>query len=325
MMIPHHLHVEEDDRSSLEQRQRRLVHIIETNALPAEERARAGKALAALGDPRFDPTAYYLPKDTSWGFVEIPAGKFIMGTREEDIPALIEKFGGDINLYGSEAPQHTVDVPRYFIARYPVTVAQFKCFVTASQYQPCDRDSLRGPDNCPVCYVTWYDAIAYCDWLTKTLKKDQVASEPLASLLRKERWRVTLPNEPQWEKAARVTDGRLFVWGEEFDSDKANIDSNIGTTSAVGCFQKGTNRYGVQDMTGNVWEWTRSVYAKYPYDLKNKKRETLTTKSDIARVLRGGSFGNVQRYARCAYRFRLSPNGRSRYYGFRIVATPPSP
>lgn len=314
--------IEEEDRGSLECRQRRLVHIIETNALPAKERALAGRALAALGDPRFDPATYYLPKDTTWGFVEIPAGKFIMGTRKDDIPTLMEKFGGDINLYESEVPQHTVDMPRYFIARYPVTTAQFKCFVTMSHYKPRDRDSLREPDNCPVVYVTWDDALAYCDWLTKTLKKDRKTPQPLANLLREEKWRITLPNEPQWEKAARTTDGRLFTWGNEFDSDKANIDSHIGATSAVGCFSKGTNHYGAQEMIGNVWEWTRSVYAKYPYDLKDKKREDLKTRGAVARVLRGGAFGNSQRYTRCAYRLRLSPNGRSRYYGFRVTASP---
>ncbi|MBI5081296.1 MAG: formylglycine-generating enzyme family protein [Chloroflexi bacterium] len=306
---------------SVECMQRWFVHLIETNALPANERILIGDILATLGDTRFDPTTYYLPKDKTWGFVEIPAGKFIMGTRQEDIPALMKKFGGDVNLYESETPQHLVDLPRYFIARYLVTGAQFKHFVKVSHYKPDDKDSLREPDNCPACYVTWRDAIAYCDWLTTTLKKEQKTPEPLASLLQKEQWRITLPNEPQWEKAARTTDGRLFAWGDEFDSDKANIDSNINTTSAVGCFPKGTNHYGLQDMTGNVWEWTRSVYANYPYNLKDKKREDLKAKN-VARVLRGGAFGNNKRYARCAYRLRLSPDGRSKYYGFRVVASP---
>ena len=86
------------------------VHILKSSALPAIERTYAGDSLATLGDPRFDANHWHLPKESLWGFVEIPEGEFIMGDDEDD----------------RAKPQHKLKLLRYFIARYPTTVAQFK-------------------------------------------------------------------------------------------------------------------------------------------------------------------------------------------------------
>ena len=75
----------------------------------------------------------------------------------------------DSQVDDDETPQHEVELGEFYLARYPVTVAQFKAFVEASSYEPDDPDSLNGFPNHPVVNVTWYDAIAYCDWLTTQL------------------------------------------------------------------------------------------------------------------------------------------------------------
>ena len=123
----------------------------------------------------------------------------------------------------------------------------------------------------------------------------------------------------------------VFPWGNDFDKENANIDdTGIGTTSAVGAFPKGKSQYGLLDTSGNVWEWTRSLWGKqygspdfkYPYDLKDKKREDLNAPDDMLRVVRGGAFFDGDANARCAYRFRNFPSPWDWNLGFRLVASP---
>ncbi len=122
-------------------------------------------------------------------------------------------------------------------------------------------------------------------------------------------------------KAARGGDGRRYPWGREPDPNRANYtDTGIGTTSAVGCFSGGASPYRVEDLSGNVWEWTRSLERDYSYD-PGDGREDL--EAGGPRVLRGGAFGYPVNFVRCAYRhLRCSPNLRDAYRGFRVVASP---
>jgi formylglycine-generating enzyme required for sulfatase activity len=179
-------------------------------------------------------------------------------------------------------------------------------------------------------WVSWHEALKYCEWLTERLRAWDETPEPLATLLREEGWRITLPSEAEWEKAARGTDGRIFPWGEQADSERANYnDTGIGTTSAVGCFPDGASPYEVEDLSGNVWEWTRSLWGteigkpdfEYPYDPEDG-REDLRAADDVRRVLRGGSFLNDVALVRCAIRYRLYSINQWAYYGFRVVASP---
>jgi formylglycine-generating enzyme required for sulfatase activity len=302
-------------RELIERVQHRLADLLHTGALVPLERAAAGNVLASIGDPRFRQGLWYIQDEPLLGFVEIHEGSFLMGEGRE---------------------QYQVNLPTFYISRYPVTVAQFKAFVYANGYKPKNPDSLRGQlPNHPVKYVSWRDALAYCQWLEKILKEWEGTPEPLANLLRKgdeegRIWHITLPSEAEWEKAARGTDSRIYPWGNEPDPNRANYDkTGIGTTSPVGCFPGGASPYGVEDMGGNVWEWTRSLWGKdfvkpdfgYPYH-PDDGRENISASADILRVLRGGAFDSIGSIVRCAFRYWDFPYGRYWYGGFRVVASP---
>ena len=194
----------------------RLLRVLRdpTVYAPGSQRVRAGDTLARLGDPRFrGADAWYLPDEPLLGFVEIPAGAFWMGSTQRD------RLADD-----DEKPRYRVTLPRYYIAQYPVTVAQFRAFVEASDHRPADERSLEGLPTYPVVFVNWYDALVYCDWLTAGLRAWEHTPGPLGALLRREDWRVTLPSEAEWEKAARGKDGRVYPWGNDPDPDRANYD-----------------------------------------------------------------------------------------------------
>ena len=263
-----------------------------------------------------------------------------MGSEPNDDPAADD-----------EKPQHKLSLPDYYIARFPVTVAQFGAFCKHNGFKPSNDNSLKGIANHPVVLVTWHEAIKYCGWLTSKLKElapgalDRSFIEPKSRDLeyKEKEWRefwegflrenliVTLPSEAEWEKAARGVEGFIYPWGKEFDANKANIDeTGIGTTSSVGCFPGGISPFGALDMSGNVWEWTRSLWGtefnkpeyKYPYKL-NDQRESLDAGNDTRRVLRGGSFISNHGYARCACRVRNGPSGRDWVSGFRLAVRSP--
>jgi formylglycine-generating enzyme required for sulfatase activity len=253
--------VAERNRPKVERVRTWLVRMLQHNALPAVDRAQAGDALANVGDPRFRADAWYLPDEPLLGFVKIPAGPFLMGSDDERDSWLLKA-----------SPQHKVKLPAYYITRYPVTVAQFRAFVDASGYQ-WGRSSQQGAAHHPVVYVSWHDALAYCYWLTARLREWSGTPEPLATLLRTEDWRVILPSEAEWEKAARGADGRAYPWGNEPDPNRANYDgTGINTTSTVGCFPHGASPYGVEELSGNIWEWTRSLEGDYPYPVRQAAR-----------------------------------------------------
>jgi formylglycine-generating enzyme required for sulfatase activity len=308
---------------------RQLVSILEDPGRATKQRLSAGEALARAGDPRFDPQRWNLPDDSLLGFMPVEAGPFLMGSDPKQ----------DEDALNEEQPQHEVHLPSYYIARYPTTVAQFRAFIEASGHQPGDPDSLRGADNHPVVLVSWHDAIAYCRWLDQALKgvapgiasemAQGAAADPARAF-----WRsladgeltVTLPSEAEWEKAARGTDGRIYPWGNEFDPDKANTgETGLGRTSPVGCFPGGVSPYGLLDMSGNAWEWTRSLWGeadepefRYPYHFDDG-RENLEASEDGRRVVRGGGFDIDRHFARCAFRGWLFPRRRVISLGFRVV------
>ncbi len=294
--------VDPADEAKLERLRRWHVRLLRTDVLPASERALAGKTLARLGDPRFDLERGFLPREPLLGFIEVPAGTFVIGSDPSDSQTL-----------ENESPQHQVELPRYFISRYPVTVAQYRVFVESTGYETHPA-SLEGVSNHPVTSVAWKDALAYCAWVQERLG-DWGWAEGGG-------YRVTLPSEAEWEKAARGEDGRVYPWEGDADPEKANYGgTGISGTSTVGCFPLGVSPYGCEEMSGNVWEWTRSVLKDYPY-VRADGREDLAESSEVLRVLRGGAFLDDDWGVRCAVRYRDDPWYRYGFIGLRLVLLP---
>jgi formylglycine-generating enzyme required for sulfatase activity/energy-coupling factor transporter ATP-binding protein EcfA2 len=295
-----------------------LVEAARDRALPPAVQRDAGFLLARTG---------WQPEDLD-DFISIPAGTF---------------------LYGDEKREEEIDAP-FEMAKYPVTNLQYRRFIEAEGYhrrelwsedgwawRMGDYDSKapedyqewlekRPPDKrgepffwhdrqwnnplAPVVGVSWFEAEAYCNWLSEQ------RGVP-----------VRLPTEREWERAARGVDGRTYPWGEDFDRRKLNCaefwakeddlsdyddlkkwwdsDSfeNASTTQA-GQFPQSQSPDGLMDMSGNVFEWTKTWWAD----------------DHVYRVVRGGSWDYDRRYVRCAYRSRLAPDLFGTTVGFRVVS-----
>ena len=242
--------------------------------------------------------------------VRVPAGEFIMGSDPDQ----------DLDAAEWEQPQHRLHIPGYFISKYPITNAQYAAYIKTSGASPPSYWEGGGDfaivyesalwqggqlspviEDHPVVCISWVDAMTFCSWLSRKIKK-----------------LVRLPAESEWEKAARGTDGRIYPWGNKWDSRRLNCSENtFGETTPVGKFSPtGDSPYGCSDMAGNVWEWTLSITGEYPYQ-RADGREDLNNQ-EAPRVLRGGAFNFRQRYMRCTARAWYTPDTRD-IYGFRIV------
>lgn len=274
---------------------------------------------------RFRADMWSLPDEPLLGFVEIPAGQFTMGSDKRQVADGLD----------TASPQHKVDLPRYYIGRYEVTLAQFRAFVQASGYQPNPTQKEDSQADVPVVNVTWHDAIAYSAWLDKSLRGLSTTPDSVRAILSTagQPCRVTLPSEAEWEKAARGTDARVYPWGGQVDPTKANTESSKrGAPAPVGSYPEGASPYGVLDMSGNVWEWTRSLWGTdgekpgfgYPYDPNDSRREELKAPDTVGRVVRGGSWINHDLIARAAFRYWYYPDlpyRRDFSVGFRVVVS----
>jgi len=259
-------------------------------------------------------------------FIEIPAGLFLMGTPERELSSLAKAYGGTRESYREESPQHTVALAAFAIAKTPVTNTQYAAFVAATGARPpITWRGAQPPDtrlDHPVVDVSWEEAVEFCAWLTGVRAKHSpdkrlMADQPFLANASPLRFR--LPTEAEWERAARGVDGRTFPWGDLWDAAKANTrDGGPGSTTAVGAHPHGASPAGCMDMAGNVWEWTTSLDALYPY-VPGDGREN--PRAPGRRILRGGCYATPHGFARCACRFRLPPNVRNEFLGFRLAAT----
>lgn len=237
-------------------------------------------------------------------FMLVPKGKFLMGSRDDDKDA-----------YDDEKLQHTVEIPYdYWPARFTVTNEQYAAFVKAKK----GEHPVSGWENkrdYPVVNVSWLDAMAYVQWLNEEMRPALQGDPRLAALV------LRLPTEAEWEKAARGVYGNIYPWGNEFDKNRCNsYESGKMDTMPVNAFPNGASPYGCEQMSGNVWEWTHTLFEKYPY-APDTKRENESDQNGV-RVVRGGSFIGNRQYVRMAVRFRDFPDYRGGNLGFRVILAP---
>lgn len=259
--------------------------------------------------PGFRPDAWFLPEDALFGFVEIPEGPFLMGSDPS-----IDRRAYENERWSAISTRGEVELPTFYIGRYEVTVAQFRAFVEATGFG-ANAAALDGPADYPVGNVSWPDALRYCRWLEARLTVSPDTPPKLRGLLR-DGWRVTLPTEAQWEKAARGADGRIFPWGNEPRQDRANYGGS--NAKPVASFECPECPFPLSDMSGNVWELTRSPYRPYPYD---PSYDDLDLDADALWVMRGGSYSDPVQNTRAAIRGGADPGARRPFIGFRIVLT----
>ena len=272
-------------------------------------------ALADAATSRFRSDAWFLPDDELLGFVEVQAGPFLMGSDRGGDPLAFDNEhwpGGD----GRES----VDIPTFFVGRFEVTVAQYEQFVAATGH-PVSDDVFEAPLDHPVVNISWPDALAYCRWLETSLRTSSNTPSRLARLL-DDGWHVSLPNEAEWEKAARGADGRVYPWGAEPRRDRGRFGATgPAPVGSLGCPEC---PYGLSDLGGNVWELTRSPYRPYPFQATAGsaagREEDLA--ADALWVMRGGHFGDGPQNIRAAIRGGADPGARRSFIGFRVVITP---
>ncbi len=269
-------------------------------------------------------------------FIAIPSVPFLIGTPERALSDLARSYGGTRESYREESPQHTLTLPAFAIAKIPVTVALYAAFVAARGARP--PSNWRGPRppdallDHPVVDVSWEDANGFCRWLNTEIENVKLRIENVSasgdfSILNSQ-FSIRLPTEAEWEHAARGVDGRAFPWGDLWEPGLATTrDGGSGGTTPAGAHPGGASPYGCLDMAGNVWEWTASLDARYPYAPGDGREHP---QAPGRRILRGGCYANPHGFARCACRFRLLPGARNEFLGFRLAfviesSSPPLP
>jgi len=227
--------------------------------------------------------------------------------------------GGRVALEGDAG---TFNVSPFLMAKYLITFEQFQVFIEAQdgfqnsewwQGLAADENHRQQPGkqrftyaaNLPRECVSWFDAIAFCRWLSEQTSLD-----------------IRLPTEWQWQHAAQGENGNRYPWGEAYIQGCANICEDVdeayggefrARTSPVGSYPEGVSPYGILDMIGNVWEWCLNEY--------DRPTGTDLTEVDVP-ALRGGSWGDDERKASAVTRDRLQASARSYFTGFRVTCRP---
>ncbi|MBT9317302.1 formylglycine-generating enzyme family protein [Leptothoe spongobia] len=237
----------------------------------------------------------------------VRGGTFMMGSPEDELDRKV-----------SEGPQHLVNVPDFFMGRYPITQAQWRVVAEMGQVNrplPVDPSNAKGLDR-PVEQVSWYDAVEFCARLAR------LSGRP-----------YRLPSEAEWEYACRAGTQTPFSFGKILTPKLANYDCrktyNGGPkgdwrreTTPVAQFGI-ANAWGLCDMHGNVHEWCQDHWHESYEGASADGNAWLTDNEGANRVRRGGSWADAPRHCRSAFRDYPLPGNRSTYIGFRVVCSAP--
>jgi formylglycine-generating enzyme required for sulfatase activity len=240
--------------------------------------------------------------------VEIPAGEFWMGSRDDDPEA-----------HASEKPRHRVRLAKPFkLGKFEVTFAQFEQFAYAEGWPlPVKPGWSKGQH--PVINVSLEDAVAYAEWLSRKTGK-----------------RYRLPTEAEWEYAARAGTDTSRYWGggpseacgyanvadqsfrqKGYSGQIHDCEDSHAETARIGSFAP--NAFGLHDMLGNVWEWTCSEAVIYKAEGKGAELRCLNNNHAGLRVFRGGSLSDGPTWVRSAFRGWYAPDNRFDVLGFRLA------
>ncbi|HBS26928.1 MAG TPA: formylglycine-generating enzyme family protein [Gammaproteobacteria bacterium] len=225
--------------------------------------------------------------------IALAAGQFVMGSSEDE-------FGS----FKDEQPQHPVTIDYAFaIGRYPVTFANYDVFAKATG-RDLPMDEGWGRKSRPAINVSYYDAVAYCKWLTEQTGRE-----------------YKLPSEAEWEYAARADTKTAYWWGDKLGQDHTVCETcgskwDDETTAPVGRFQP--NAWGLHDMLGNTWEWCQDHWHEDFTGAPDDGSVWEAGNNQLPRVLRGGSWLNNPISVRSAVRSDFHPRLRVNIIGFRV-------
>ncbi len=298
----------------------------------------------------------YTSQSTGMKFALIPAGEFKMGSSTADVRAALQAdstLKEEDESFKSEQPQHPVRITKpFYMGVYEVTQGEFQKVLgrNTSQFSPTGKGSNQvsglNTTRFPVEYVTWFDAVEFCNKLSAAdgrtpyyrltsvdRRTDQSVKKASATVAGGSGYR--LPTEAEWEYACRATTTTPFHFGSVLNGEKANVDGNspFGTKTKGAYLERTTavddpkylkNAFGLAQMHGNVYEWCEDVYDESAYAGRSQTTPTLNplvTSGSEDRVLRGGTWLLISRVARSASRNSIFSDGRDDGLGFRVVCS----
>ncbi|ADP70315.1 protein of unknown function DUF323 [Rhodomicrobium vannielii ATCC 17100] len=260
--------------------------------------------------PGVGKTEWFKDIEAGPELVVVPAGRFLQGAPNDEP----QREAWEV---GAESPQHETTIPKPFaIGRAAVTRGEFKAFVAATGH---DAGTLRNQsfpqdDSHPIVGVSWRDATAYVEWLSKITRKQ-----------------YRLPSEAEWEYAARAGTTTPFWWGASITPEQANYDgthvyegggeAGVHRNGTVPVLEFEANPWGLYQVHGNVSEWCADQWHRGYWEKKDHLKASggPQVNGNSGHVLRGGSWGDGPQFLRAASRSRLYGDIRLGYYGFRVA------
>ncbi len=243
--------------------------------------------------------------------IKVQGGTFKMGSKDSDQLADTD-----------EQKEHNVNLNTFEISKFEVTVWEWKQFIKANKMKMPEKPNWGWQDNYPINGITWNEAIAYCNWLSKKEKLQTVYTKKGPNFVCNFKANgYRLPTEAEWEFASKGganSKGFKYSGGDNLDNVAWHKGNSKGTPHTVGT--KLPNELGIYDMSGNVWEWCWDWYNKDFYKLENGDNPKGPEMGE-RRSVRGGSWDSQANYVRPANRISTEPNKTHEFYGLRVART----